>query len=80
MANSQSSKQTESNASMTERASGLFQGGIDAVRNNPGRAAAVVGGVAAAAAAYVNRDRLSETATGLRERVGSASSKQREQA
>ena len=73
MANNQNNKQGENNAGLTERASGLFQGGIDAVKNNPGMAAAVVGGVAAAAAAYVNRDKLAETASGLREKVGSAS-------
>jgi len=71
--NKQSNKQDETNASVTERARGLFQGGIDAVKNNPGVAAAVVGGVAAAAAAYVNRDKLAETASGLREKVGSSS-------
>lgn len=80
MANTQNNKADESNESLADRATTLFQGGIDSIRNNPGTAAAVLGGVAAAAAAYVNRDKLAETASGLREKVGSASSKQSEQA
>lgn len=54
------------------RAGGLFQGGVDTVKNNPGTAAAVIGGVAAAAAAYVNRDKLAETAGNLRSKSGSS--------
>jgi hypothetical protein len=80
MANNQNDKASESNESLAERATSLFQGGIDSIRNNPGTAAAVLGGVAAAAAAYVNRDKLVETASGLREKVGGSSSKQSEQA
>ena len=54
---------------LKDKAGGLFQSGVDAVKNNPGTTAAIVGGVAAAAAAYVTRDKLAETATGLREKV-----------
>lgn len=79
MANNQNDKTAESNESLAERATALFQGGIDSIKNNPGTAAAVLGGVAAAAAAYVNRDKLAETASGLREKVGS-SNKANEQA
>ncbi len=57
---------------LKDRAGGLLQGGIDAVKSNPGTTAAVVGGVAAAAAAYVNRDKLAETAGTLREKVSSS--------
>lgn len=71
MANNQNST-NESNESLAERATSLFQGGLDAVKNNPGTAAAVLGSVAAAAAAYVNRDKIVETASGLREKVGSS--------
>lgn len=70
MANNQNDKQDQSNESLAERATSLFQGGIDAVKNNPGTAAAVLGGVAAAAAAYVNRDKVVETAGNLREKIG----------
>lgn len=69
MANNQNNS-AESNESLAERATSLFQGGIDAVKNNPGTAAAVLGSVAAAAAAYVNRDKLADAASGLREKVG----------
>ena len=55
---------------LRDRASGLFQGGVDAVKNNPGTTAAIVGGVAAAAAAYANRDKIAETAGNLRDRMG----------
>ena len=54
---------------LKDRAGGLFQGGVDAVKNNPGTTAAIVGGVAAAAAAYVNRDKIAETAGNLRDRM-----------
>ncbi len=70
----------DSNQSLAERATALFQGGLDAVKNNPGTAAAVLGSVAAAAAAYVNRDKLAETAGNLKDRVSSGSSKQEEKA
>lgn len=80
MANTQNDNANETNESLAERATALFQGGIDSIRNNPGTAAAVLGGVAAAAAAYVNRDKLAETASGLREKVGSSSTKQNENA
>lgn len=80
MANNQTDKSNESNESLAERATSLFQGGIDAVKNNPGTAAAVLGSVAAAAAAYVNRDKLAETASSLREKVGSSNKNETEQA
>lgn len=80
MANNQKDKANDSNESLAERATALFQGGIDSIRNNPGTAAAVLGGVAAAAAAYVNRDKLAETASGLREKAGNSSSRQNEDA
>ena len=51
MANNQDNKSNDSNESLAERATALFQGGLDAVKNNPGTAAAVLGSVAAAAAA-----------------------------
>jgi hypothetical protein len=54
---------------LKDRATGLFQGGVDAVKNNPGTTAAIVGGVAAAAAAYANRDKITETAGNLRDRM-----------
>jgi hypothetical protein len=80
MANTQNDQSNDNNQSLAERATSLFQGGIDAVRNNPGTAAAVLGSVAAAAAAYVNRDKIVETAGNLRERVGSSSKNETEQA
>lgn len=80
MANNNQNQSNDSNQSLAERATALFQGGLDAVKNNPGTAAAVLGSVAAAAAAYVNRDKLAETATNLKDRVGSSSSKQEENA
>lgn len=80
MANNQNDTSNQSNESLAERATGLFQGGIDAVRNNPGTAAAVLGSVAAAAAAYVNRDKLAETAGNLRDKVGSSSKNESEKA
>lgn len=57
---------------LKERAGGLFQGGVDAVKSNPGTTAAIVGGVAAAAAAYVNRDKIAETAGNLRDKMSSS--------
>ncbi len=72
MANNQNDKSNESNESLAERATSLFQGGLDAVKNNPGTAAAVLGSVAAAAAAYVNRDKVIETAGNLRDKVTSS--------
>jgi hypothetical protein len=54
---------------LKDRASGLFQGGVDAVKNNPGTTAAIVGGVAAAAAAIANKDKIVETAGHLRDRM-----------
>jgi hypothetical protein len=54
---------------LKDRATGLFQGGVDAVKNNPGTTAAIVGGVAAAAAAVMNKDRIVETAGHLRDRM-----------
>lgn len=73
MANTQND--TDSNQSLAERATSLFQGGLDAVKNNPGTAAAVLGSVAAAAAAYVGRDKIAETASTLKDKV-SGSAKQ----
>ncbi len=73
MANNQNDKSNDTNESLAERATALFQGGLEAVKNNPGTAAAVLGSVAAAAAAYVNRDKVAETAGNLRDKVtGSA--------
>lgn len=54
---------------LKDRASGLLQEGIDYVKNNPGKTAAVVGGVAAAAAAYATKDKIAGTASGLRDKV-----------
>lgn len=79
MANNQNDK-SNGNESLAERATSLFQGGIDAVKNNPGTAAAVLGSVAAAAAAYANRDKLAETAGSLREKVGSSAKSDTEKA
>jgi hypothetical protein len=79
MANNQNDS-SDNNQSLAERATSLFQGGIDAVKNNPGTAAAVLGSVAAAAAAYVNRDKIVETAGSLRDKVGSSSKTETEQA
>lgn len=78
MANNNQSGQdrSESGTTMADRASdlkdratGLFQGGVDAVKNNPGTTAAIVGGVAAAAAAVMNKDKIAETAGNLRDRM-----------
>ncbi len=63
----------DSNQTLAERATTLFQGGLDAVKNNPGTAAAVLGSVAAAAAAYVGRDKIAETAGSLKDKVSNAS-------
>jgi hypothetical protein len=79
MANNQNDS-SDNNQSLAERATSLFQGGIDAVKNYPGTAAAVLGSVAAAAAAYVNRDKIVETAGSLRDKVGSSSKTETEQA
>jgi hypothetical protein len=79
MTTTQKDQANDSNQTLAERATSLFQGGIDAVRNNPGTAAAVLGSVAAAAAAYVGRDKIAETAGNLKERV-SSSNKQNENA
>lgn len=67
--NNQSKNDTQSNTTIADRAGGLLQDGIDAVKNNPGTTAAVIGGVAAAAAAFVNKDKLVETAGTLRDKV-----------
>ena len=74
---SQSSNQAQGGTTMADRASDLkdragemLQGGIDAVKNNPGTTAAILGGVAAAAAAIVNKDKIVEGAGNLRERMG----------
>jgi hypothetical protein len=80
MANTRNDQSNDENQSLAERATSLFQGGIDAVRNNPGTAAAVLGSVAAAAAAYVNRDKIVETAGNLRDKVGSSNKSETEQA
>jgi hypothetical protein len=80
VANTQNDQSNDNNQSLAERATSLFQGGIDAVKNNPGTAAAVLGSFAAAAAAYVNRDKIVETAGNLREKVGSSSRNETEQA
>lgn len=70
-----------SQASVTEKATELFQSGVDKVKSNPGVTAAIVGGVAAAAAATVYRDKISETIDGIRSKgdsadTGAASNKQ----
>lgn len=64
--------QAESNATLSDRAGALFQGGVDAIKAHPGATAAVVGGVAAAAAAYVGRDKIAETAGQLRDKMTAA--------
>ena len=77
--NNQSNSQNQSGTTMADRASDLkdragemLQGGIDAVKNNPGTTAAILGGVAAAAAAIANKDKIVETAGGLRDKMGSS--------
>lgn len=61
---------------LKDRAGELLQGGLDAVKNHPGATAAVIGGVAAAAAAVMNKDKIVEAAGALREKVsGSGSDK-----
>lgn len=57
---------------LKDRAGELLQGGLDAVKSHPGATAAVIGGVAAAAAAYVNKDKIVETAGNLRSKAGSS--------
>ena len=66
---------------LKERAGTLFQGGVDAVKNNPGTTAAVIGGVAAAAAAVMNKDRIVEAAGAVRDRMsGGSGDKSRDKA
>ena len=48
------------------RANGLVQNGVAQAKNNPGMTAAIVGGVAAAAAATVYRDRIGGAISSLR--------------
>ena len=48
------------------RANGLVQNGVAQAKNNPGMAAAIVGGVAAAAAATVYRDKIGGAISNLR--------------
>lgn len=78
--NQNQSNQGQSGTTMADRASDLkdragqlFQGGVDAVKNNPGTTAAVIGGVAAAAAAVMNKDKIVETAGALRDKVSGSS-------
>ncbi|MBA2919425.1 hypothetical protein GON01_10215 [Sphingomonas sp. MAH-20] len=59
---------------LKERAGTLFQGGVDAVKNNPGTTAAVIGGVAAAAAAVMNKDKIVEAAGAMRDKMSSGRS------
>ena len=66
MTSTKSTGSSQSDMSMSERASGMLQSGVDRVKSNPGMTAAIVGGVAAAAAATVYRDKISETIGGLR--------------
>lgn len=63
---SQAQGSNQSNPSVSERASGILQSGVERVKSNPGVTAAIVGGVAAAAAATVYRDKIGETIGGLR--------------
>lgn len=81
MANNNQSNQDQAGATLADRASDLkdragelLQGGIDAVKNNPGATAAVLGGVAAAAAAVINKDKIVETAGTLRDKVSGSDS------
>ncbi|HEU4969722.1 hypothetical protein [Sphingomonas sp.] len=83
MANNNQSGQDRSESGTTmadrasdlkERAGTLFQGGVDAVKNNPGTTAAVIGGVAAAAAAVMNKDRIVEAAGTMRDKMSSGRS------
>jgi hypothetical protein len=80
--NNQSNEQAgnQSSATVVERANGLkeragvlLQDGIEAVKANPAATAAVIGGVAAAAAAFVNRDKIVETAGTLRDKASGKS-------
>lgn len=66
MTSTKSTGSSQSDMSMSERASGMLQSGVDRVKSNPGMTAAIVGGVAAAAAATVYRDKISERIGGLR--------------
>lgn len=68
-----SSQASRANASVTSRASDLLQSGVERVKSNPGMAAAIVGGVAAAAAATVYRDKIGETIGSMRGTSGSNS-------
>lgn len=59
-------RESRGSASISSRASEALQSGVERVKSNPGMTAAIVGGVAAAAAAAVYRDKISETIGGLR--------------
>lgn len=48
------------------RANGLMQNGVNQAKNNPGMTAAIVGGVAAAAAATVYRDKIGGAISNMR--------------
>lgn len=50
------------------RANGMVQNGISQAKNNPGMTAAIVGGVAAAAAATVYRDKIGGAISSMRGR------------
>jgi hypothetical protein len=65
-ASTQNNRQSQGSASISSRASEALQSGVERVKSNPGMTAAIVGGVAAAAAATVYRDKISETIGGLR--------------
>ena len=78
MANNNQSGQDRSDSGTTmadrasdlkDRAGTLFQGGVDAVKNNPGTTAAVIGGVAAAAAAVMHKDKIVDAAGAVRDRM-----------
>jgi len=82
MANNNQSSQDRSQGGTTmadrasdlkDRAGELLQGGVDAVKNNPGTTAAVLGGVAAAAAAVMNKDKIVEAAGAVRDKMGGGS-------
>ena len=82
MANNNQSNQDRSQGGTTmadrasdlkDRAGELLQGGVDAVKNNPGTTAAVLGGVAAAAAAVMNKDKIVEPAGAVRDKMSGGS-------